>query len=259
MTLPEILARVVRRSGELVFREETDSGAGWIDEPRWRWLTDWMAPALSRRPRFLDVGCWTGSGLAWASAMGAATVVGVDLPGPWLEVAKRRVPTATVQPMSSIPELPGSLGAPFDVIFLLETLEHLPRGTEVECLSALRRMLAEGGQLIMSTPRAGVSALLDPAWYLVGHRHYSLRRLRRLLREAGLVVREVRWSGNLAEAIATNLMYVEKHVLRRPPRWYRLAQRWHDTNLRHRPTVTATTVWVRATAAADAWRRDRSA
>lgn len=241
----KLIQRLLSRSGELVFDPVVDTATS--EDMRLHWLEDWLGPRL-RDARVADVGCWTGGILRWAVDVGARTVTGIDLEGPWLEVARQRVPIAQMVPVASLPHLDPSLDGQFDLLFFLETMEHLPRGTERATLGRLSRLLATGGQLVLSTPVAGPMTLLDPAWLLVGHRHYSLARLRRLLSAAGLGITEVRWSGNLWSAMSTNVMYLEKHLLRRPPTAYRRLEERGNTGLRPRPTATATTIWIRATA-----------
>ena len=240
--------RVLNRSGELVYSESIDGGEGSRD-PRLDWLADWVGDRMPGAS-IVDVGCWTGTLIRWAIAAGAASATGIDLPGPWLDAARSNLPQATWLQVSSIEELPDGLEARFDVVFFLETLEHLPRGSEAPAFRALRRLLAPGGILVCSTPLAGPIALADPAWLLVGHRHYRPRTLTGLLKASALQVDELRYSGNACTAATTNLFYAEKHLLRRPPARHPWLERRADTGLRFDRQVTSTTVWLRAGLAA---------
>jgi SAM-dependent methyltransferase len=237
-----LFQRVVHRSGQLVF----DPSIEVLDqepESRLAWLREWMGARIAGA-QVVDVGCWTGRLLAWAQAEGASSVVGIDISGPWLDVAKTRLPNGVFYAVPTLEQLDPSLHAKFDLVFFLETLEHLPRGTEVAALTSVGHLLAPGGWLVLSTPVAGAMALLDPAWYLVGHRHYSPPTLKRLLNTASLRVREIRWSGNLWEALAVNALYIEKHILRRRPARHPWLVRRSDCGLTPRPLRTSTNVWV---------------
>jgi 2-polyprenyl-3-methyl-5-hydroxy-6-metoxy-1,4-benzoquinol methylase len=238
-----LIERVLHRSGQLVFDPAADAISDRQPESRFTWLRDWIGPRLGGA-HVVDVGCWTGRLLAWATGEGASTVVGIDLPGPWLNAAGARLPNGHFYAVTSLERLGASLHSQFDLVFFLETLEHLPRGTEVAALTSIRHLLAPSGWLVMSTPVSGVMAFLDPAWYLVGHRHYSTKSIEQLLKAAGLRVREIRWSGNVWEAVAANVLYVEKHILRRRPRHYAWLARQRDCGLRQRPSRTSTNVWV---------------
>ncbi len=248
--------RVLRRSGQLTFDVTLDSDQPGTVDPRHAWLADWIGSRL-RRARVADVGCWTGQLLAWAREQGAAYAVGIDLEGPWLDVARRRPEIDRLIGLPSLQAMPSELLGSCDLLFFLETLEHLPRGTEADSLATLATMLAPTGQLIMSTPLAGTAALLDPAWLLVGHRHYRLVTLDAMLTASGLSVQEIRYSGNLWTSAATCCFYFRKHLLRlrgRPRRhkWLRVEP---ATGLQTARRWSSTSVWIRArlTNATSSW------
>jgi SAM-dependent methyltransferase len=237
-----LLARAVRRSGQLTFASASDVAPGPPPE-RFRQALSLVGPLTGRS--VIDVGCWTGGLLSLCASAGAAHLVGIDLEGPWLEVATRAVPTAQFKAVKHLGELDRAGVAPADVVFFLETLEHLPRGSEPEALRALHGLVGHGGRLILSTPVAGLAALLDPAWSLVGHRHYRPHTVEGLLLCSGF--RPVaRWySGDTREVLDVALFYATKHLLRRPyqtPSFLRRPQR--APTARRRPD--ATTVWVEA-------------
>ena len=141
--------------------------------------------------------------------------MGIDVAGPWIHAAEEAVPSARFLEVATLTDLPASLERHFDVVMLLETIEHLPRGTETSALRSLASLLAPDGYLLLSTPAAGISAPLDPAWFLVGHRHYRLVTLTKLFSSAGLEVRRVYYSGNFWTSLDTFMLYFWKHVLRR--------------------------------------------
>lgn len=139
----------------------------------------------------------------------------MDIPGHWLPVAQRRLPDARLLPVESFDHFPNELQGRFDTVFFLETLEHLPRGSEEDVVEGLAGLLADGGELVLSTPAAGMAALCDPAWLLGGHRHYRRATLVRMLAQAGLEVQQVWYQGNTWTSIDTSLLYAYKHLLRR--------------------------------------------
>lgn len=242
----EILGRVTRRSGKLVFCEPSDLESG---PPPARFHHALAFAGSLEGRRVLDVGCWTGRLLSLCASAGAAGLAGVDLGGPWLEAAARLVPNAHLVPVPHLSALSAEAVEPADVVFFLETLEHVPRGSEIEALRSIARMVAPGGTLILSTPASGLAALLDPAWVLTGHRHYRRRTLRRLLDAAELRPVDFRYSGDLGESIDVAAFYATKHILKRPyatPRFFRRPDR--DPTPRRR--LDTTTIWVEAVAPA---------
>ena len=208
-----LLHRVWARSGRVEFIASEDEVLAGDMPQRFSWAVA-LATSPARR-RVLDVGCWTGGLLGLVATQDPAELVGVDIPGPWLPVARRRLPDAELLAMASFDHFPDELQGRFDTVFFLETLEHLPRGSETNVLRALAGLLADGGELVLSTPAAGLAALCDPAWLLIGHRHYRKATLVRMLAHAGLAVQQVCYQGNTWTSIDTSLLYGYKHVLRR--------------------------------------------
>jgi|GEM_PF-6068616 len=61
-----------------------------------------------------------------------------------------------------------------DTVVSWEVIEHIPDKTEHKMFSEARRVLKPHGSFYLSTPYKGFfSTLLDPAWWLIGHRHYN--------------------------------------------------------------------------------------
>lgn len=207
-----LLRRIRDRSGHVKFVTDVDETQD-VDLPqRFSWAVGLAISPAGRR--VCDVGCWTGGLLGLVAAHDPTELVGVDIPGPWLPVAQRRLPGAKLVPMDSFDHFPGELRGRFDTVFFLETLEHLPRGSETTVLAALAGLLADGGELVLSTPAAGLAALCDPAWLLIGHRHYRQATVVRMLADAGLAVQRVCYQGNTRTSIDASLLYGYNHVLR---------------------------------------------
>lgn len=104
--------------------------------------------------RVLDLGC--GDGLfVHLFARDGAEVVGVDPEGPAIEQAERQTRQQSYpgQPPRFHDGDGESLGWPdgsFDVITMLDVIEHLPNPVRV--LREAERLLSSGGQLLISTP-----------------------------------------------------------------------------------------------------------
>jgi 2-polyprenyl-3-methyl-5-hydroxy-6-metoxy-1,4-benzoquinol methylase len=238
-------SRVWHRSGKLTFIPEVDAASHSKFPDRYRWASQWVGSLQGLR--VADVGCWTGSFLEHlASADRSVELVGIDLSGPWLEEAMALHPDMEFVPVESLVlPLKGQL-IRFDTVFFLETLEHLPLGSESQVLKNLAGLLAPGGELILSTPVMGFAAITDPAWLLVGHRHYTYGRLTKLCAQAGLEINEVAYSGNLWSIIDSHLMYIFKHVLHRTRHGSGRLQERADTGLYNHRRFTTNNVWIRA-------------
>lgn len=201
---------------------------------------------VKERSRIAEIGCWTGRFLHYLDhTANPDKIVGFDIDGPWLDEARKATPHITVIGCDSLSEPIQVVNERFDAIFMLDTIEHVPRGTEIEVLSNVVALLSEDGQLILSTGAAGLSAVADPAWLLVGHRHYSRRRLTRICNLAGLEVEEVGYSGNAWDFLTVDLFYLEKHILRRNNAKNSLLERCRpEIYSQHRQTSNK--IWIRA-------------
>lgn len=100
-----------------------------------------------RRPRLLDVGC--GDARFAADAARVADTVGVDVSRRALRFARRLVPDAAFL-ASGASALPFPSNT-FDVVTLLDVIEHIPDNDERRVMKEARRVLRPGGRLVVST------------------------------------------------------------------------------------------------------------
>ncbi len=163
----------------------------------------------------VDYGCWDGSMLRCCQALGiACSYYGLDIDEGILETAERcNYGFVSFQVLNTDGTIPDDLPAP-DVLLLLDVIEHLPAGTELQCLSHLRQRLRKGGALIVSCPHRSLWSFMDPAWPL-GHRHYTTQRLSRLMVDAGFRAEEIFYQGTFFDQLDTVLFYIHKHLLRK--------------------------------------------
>jgi SAM-dependent methyltransferase len=102
--------------------------------------------------RVLDAGCGVGWGTTLLADAGATSVIGLDIDAEALEDAKGRT-EAAVFVRGSLMELPFADGS-FDVVVCFEAIEHVT--DPLVGLDELRRVLAPGGVLTVSSPHPGV-------------------------------------------------------------------------------------------------------
>jgi SAM-dependent methyltransferase len=178
----------------------------------------------------VDVGCGFGWFELYALDHDVLRVIGLEPDDRELETPRRhigderaefRVGSATNLPLDD---------ESVDTVVCWEVLEHLPKRTEPGAFSEFRRVLRPGGVLYLSTPYASLRArLLDPAWWLIGHRHYRLDQLDRFVRDAGLEPDQLEVRGRGWQIAAILNLYVAKWVFRRPPFFDgAVARRWDD-------------------------------
>jgi SAM-dependent methyltransferase len=166
----------------------------------------------------VDVGCGYGSLVLAALDAGAHSVTGVDVSEAALATAKTHIHDPRVRFLvgdaSRLPLADSSV----DAALCFEVIEHVPRGTERTMIAEIRRVLRPGGRLFLSTPNRSLAATaLDPAWWLLGHRHYDPDEVCRLIEGGGFRVLSVEVRGGWFEIFSMLDLYASKWLLRRGP------------------------------------------
>jgi SAM-dependent methyltransferase len=168
-----------------------------LDPPDLELRRRFARSALTAADRVLDLGCGTGD-LTTDLATVSPQITGADVAEAALARASRRHPRLELRLVPFDGPLPFS-DAAFDVVWSSEVIEHV--ADTARWLSEVRRVLAPGGRLLLTTPSHGRLRLLiggverysDP----VGdHLHlYTARSLRELLRDFGFAEISVRRAG----------------------------------------------------------------
>ena len=108
-----------------------------------------FAGRLARRKRVLDVGCGAGYGTA-ELAQTAREATGMDVSAEAVGYAQEHYGRPNVRfELGSATEMPFA-DASFDLVVAFEVIEHLENWPQL--LTEARRVLAPGGQLVVSTP-----------------------------------------------------------------------------------------------------------
>lgn len=104
----------------------------------------------------------------------------------------------------------------FDTFVSWEVLEHIPKDTESLMFKEVYRVLKPCGHFYLSTPYKSLyTNILDPAWWLIGHRHYSLKDLNRYAKSGDFKVLETKITGSWWTLFSVIDLYVSKWILRR--------------------------------------------
>ena len=156
-----------------------------LEPPEWEMRRALLQRELRARDRVLDLGCGAGAFSALAAASGASTT-GVDVAEAALERARSAYPELEFRLVPFEGPLPFD-DSSFDLVWASEVIEHV--ADTAAWLSEVRRVLAAGGRLLITTPSHGRLRLLvhgierysEPQG---DHLHlYTLRSLRELLRD----------------------------------------------------------------------------
>lgn len=157
-----------------------------------------------RGHRVLDIGCANG----WLrGAVKDRMYVGVDLT-PLMSAREERWHFVRADAR----QLPFT-NESFDLVTLFEVLEHLPRGSEPRAVAEVFRVLRPGAKFLLSTPHRHIlGTILDPAWWVRGHRHYTATEIIDLLEQTGFRDIQVELRGGIAEALYLPIFYLFKRL-----------------------------------------------
>jgi SAM-dependent methyltransferase len=125
---------------------------------------EWLVGALPAGARVLDLGCGTGLPTARQLADAGLDVVGVDLSGGMVDLARKHVPGAAFHQMDIAdlrPDGPADLGR-FDAVAAFFSLLMLPRAEIPLALGTIRHLLRPGGLLVLSMVEADVDNFSIP-------------------------------------------------------------------------------------------------
>lgn len=157
----------------------------------------------------LDVGCGIGNYIFLMKNQ--ERCVGIDLEYNALQIAKSYCTRSNFVSTSAL-DFPFKENT-FDEVTMWEVIEHVPKGTEKKLISEVRRVLKKGGIFLLSTPnRHPVSIIMDPAYFLRGHRHYNAKKLLSWITQSGFSIKNHTVKGGWNSLIAMNLFYVNKHI-----------------------------------------------
>ena len=161
---------------------ELDSAHWWYVARR-NILSSLMAREVRPGPgaRILEIGCGTGHNLAMLQRFGIVEAAELDPKARAL--AEQRL-GRTIH-VHALPDLADRVDGQFDVIALLDVLEHV--ADDRAALTAIWRMLKPGGALLLTVPiNKWMWTAHDEAHH--HHRRYSKKEIHALAREAGFKV-----------------------------------------------------------------------
>jgi cyclopropane fatty-acyl-phospholipid synthase-like methyltransferase len=157
----------------------------------------------------LDIGCGE-SGIIenYAVKAGCRLIVAIDIQLSSLVKAKMRCSGNIEFALASATYLPFKDGV-FDKVAMIEVLEHLPKQSEGLALIDVYRVLKSGGDFVLSTPhKRFLYVLLDPAFFLMGHRHYDVDEIHHEIRKANFTLGNIFTYGGIREAVLTPIFYL---------------------------------------------------
>lgn len=162
----------------------------------------------------LDIGCSYGWFEKWAIENGCNSIAGIEPDERDFEIAQQELPTAKYL-QGSVLEIPLE-DKSVDTVVMWEVLEHFSKNAEEKAFLEIHRVLRERGEFFLSTPHSTFwSCVLDPAWWLIGHRHYSIEQIKKIAQITGFEIVKVEYGGGFWELHSMILLYIFKWLFRR--------------------------------------------
>ena len=192
---------------------------------RCRFCCDFVVPEDLRNCAVLDIGCGFGWFERFAARHAPQRLIGIEPKEEDLAAARSVAGETRAEFLcAGAFQLPVP-DAALDTVCLWDVIEHVPRGREPEMFAEIARVLRPGGHVYLSTPyRSFRSTVFDPAFWLIGHRHYTVAQLVALAAPSGLRMTASTRRGRCFELFGILNLYFSKWVLRRRP----LLEDWFD-------------------------------
>jgi cyclopropane fatty-acyl-phospholipid synthase-like methyltransferase len=130
-----------------------------------------LAPYLpvARGQSVLEIGCGMGFAIGAMGLAGFKSIRGVDIDTSQVAACKRR--GLDVEQISDLESFLSTQEGQFDLIVMLDVLEHIAVSSQINVLRAIHAALRPGGRLIMQVPNA--TSLLAMRWMYQDFTHAS--------------------------------------------------------------------------------------
>jgi SAM-dependent methyltransferase len=155
-------------------------------------LADYVAryAGLPKIARILEIGCGTGHNLPMLAQFGAVDAIEIDPAA--RDIASSRLGKPVGE--APLPDLPGVPEASYDMIAVLDVVEHIE--DDVAALAGMARRLKPGGKILVTVP---AHPWMWSAHDVVNHHHrrYSKATLAKVIAEAGLTHNGLRYFNSL--------------------------------------------------------------
>lgn len=184
-------------------------------EPRNIVFLDFINIEKIKEKRVLDIGCGFGW-LEYRLKDKVRHITGMDVNIDNITKAKSEIHSKNVDFLiGSALKLPFKDNS-FNVVISSEVIEHIQKNCEKKYFKEIERVLKRGGRLFLSTPFDDFrSKLFDPAWWIIGHRHYSIKCLNKFINKNKLKIINIKICGRFWGMLGLLNLYISKWIFRR--------------------------------------------
>jgi SAM-dependent methyltransferase len=182
-----------------------------LDEKHWWYVArrDILDRLIRRRialpadARILEIGCGTGHNIPMLRQFGEVDAIEIDAEARAIASQRLGKPVMT----SPLPALEGVEDGAYDLVALLDVLEHIEE--DKAALIGIARKLKPGGRILLTVP---AHPWMWSAHDVVNHHHrrYTRRTLKAVVAAAGLKLDMLRWFNSLLFPVAAGARVVGK-------------------------------------------------
>jgi 2-polyprenyl-3-methyl-5-hydroxy-6-metoxy-1,4-benzoquinol methylase len=119
--------------------------------------------------RILDIGCGMGFALLRLRELGYVNSTGVDIDKSQVDACHKR--GLNVEKISNLVEYLEKHSDTFDLVLMIDVLEHIPVNSQISVLSAIHSSIRNNGQLIAQVPNA--NSIIASRWRNIDFTHTS--------------------------------------------------------------------------------------
>ena len=107
----------------------------------------------------------------------------------------------------------------FDVVVSWDVIEHIPPNSEEQMVREMCRVLKPNGKIYLTTPHSSIiNNITDPAWLLIGHRHYSYSRMKKIFSTiSNIEIDDMFTNGGGWTIINILNLYIAKWIFQKKP------------------------------------------
>jgi 2-polyprenyl-3-methyl-5-hydroxy-6-metoxy-1,4-benzoquinol methylase len=122
----------------------------------------------NRESKILDIGCGFGYSLSAMRELGFNDLTGIEISEEQASVAKKKFSNIIIS--DNTIEVLNSIENKYSFVILFDVLEHIEVSKQIDFLKSIKGVLADGGQLYISTPNA--NSIIASRWRYNDYTHY---------------------------------------------------------------------------------------